>query len=778
MNPKTLQQQRDHLRERQRRGEITAEQYTAELDALLDGVAQTSAAVGEAKGTEIGETGLLAGMRVGSSVEQCYVLHERVDGGSFGEVWRARDEAESLLYGQDRWVALKVLKRRFMQSENELHSFQLEAKKLIELRHPHVVQATGWVIDTLNPVSQGEKAQQFLVMEWLQGQTLDAAMFQRRKAGERWQYGEIERLYASLGQALRYAWEGRNRHGQPQQLIHRDLKPANIYLVEGAGGIYPKLLDFGLAARARATGSMAEVQERVQRANAGRRGSEGYIAPELEGGAHIEATPRQDVYALGILLYQLLDRDNRVPYQEGRRNEKALHQRPDGLKSESPLTVEERARYRKVETAQQIREQLNEVIEGAIAYDQGKRIGSAWEMAERLSGALRPPPPPRLPVPPPSHKPPVPPPQPSPLPASPAPTSAAKGKWGVMLATMIGVVLGGFGVLQMTGRMSAPSEALPPAASPAPAAAPTPAPAAPPEGAAATGPKVLKDCAACPELEVLPKGSFKMGSPEGERERYRDEGLQQAVSIDRVIAVGKYPVTRGEYGRFVRATGRAEGDSCDVHTTEGKSEKQSGKSWRNPGFEQGEDHPVVCVNWEDAKAYVSWLNTKPEVARLPAGQRYRLLTEAEWEYAARAGTTSRYWWGEDASNAEQCKFANGKDETKRPETGNSWAIKANCNDGYWYTSPVGKFEPNRWRLHDMGGNAWQWVEDCWADSLNGMLGDGSARTSGCTDSGRRVVRGGSWGSNPQNLRAADRGWGTAVNRFNFIGFRVARAVNS
>ena len=276
---------------------------------------------------------------------------------------------------------------------------------------------------------------------------------------------------------------------------------------------------------------------------------------------------------------------------------------------------------------------------------------------------------------------------------------------------------------------------------------------------------VFRDCAGCPEMVVAPAGSYMMGSPSGEAGRDDDdEGPQHRVAIGEAFAVGVHEVTRGEFARFVRATGHATGNSCwfwDI----GKAEwaKRSGATWRNPGFEQTDRHPVACVSWEDAQAYVRWLSRE-------TGKGYRLLSESEWEYVARGGTRTARYWGESESG--QCRHANGADLTvQRRHEG--WTV-ASCDDGYYQTAPVGSFSPNGFGLYDVLGNARELVEDCWNASYKGAPGDGRAWKRG--DCSRRVARGGSWVNLPRGLRAAIRIWLSTGNRINFLGFRIARTL--
>ena len=265
----------------------------------------------------------------------------------------------------------------------------------------------------------------------------------------------------------------------------------------------------------------------------------------------------------------------------------------------------------------------------------------------------------------------------------------------------------------------------------------------------------FRDCSGCPELVVVPSGSFMMGSPSGESGRYDDEGPQHRVTFDRAFAVGVYEVTFGEYSRFVSATGHASGDSCWVYKSGGWMEG-SGHHWKSPGFSQGERHPVVCVSWNDAKAYVRWLSGE-------TGETYRLLSESEWEYVARAGTTGPFHTGATISTKQANYDGN---YTYGPGREGRYREK---------TSPVGSFAPNGFGLHDVHGNVFEWVEDCWHGSYDGAPTDGSAWESG--ECGRRVLRGGSWNDVPQFLRSALRYWFTSGNRNNDFGFRVARTLD-
>ena len=271
---------------------------------------------------------------------------------------------------------------------------------------------------------------------------------------------------------------------------------------------------------------------------------------------------------------------------------------------------------------------------------------------------------------------------------------------------------------------------------------------------AASNNGMFKDCADCPQLIVVPAGSFTMGSPEGEPKRVDEHENRVRVSIAKSFAVGVFPVTRGEFSAFASATNHEPDGGCYVRSGNAWKE-QPGRSWRSPGFAQDDRHPVTCVNWNDAKAYVSWLSSK-------TGKPYRLLSEAEREYVTRAGTTTPFWWGSSVS-ADRANY-NGN-HTYAQGTKGKWRQK---------TVRVDSFRANPWGLYNVHGNVWDWTEDCWNDKNSRNPRDGSARTTG--DCGNRIVRGGSWAYSPDHLRAAFRYWNQPHNRNSGQGFRVARVL--
>jgi formylglycine-generating enzyme required for sulfatase activity len=264
----------------------------------------------------------------------------------------------------------------------------------------------------------------------------------------------------------------------------------------------------------------------------------------------------------------------------------------------------------------------------------------------------------------------------------------------------------------------------------------------------------FKDCPTCPEMVIAPAGRFTMGSPKDEPERIDWED-QVSVAIAKPFAVGRFAVTRGEFAAFVSVTGHNADGGCSIYT--GSAWKQpSDASWRSVGFAQTDQHPVVCVNWNDAKAYVAWLSKT-------TGKTYRLLSETEREYVARAGTTTPFWWGATISSG-QANY-------------NGTYYAGGGTKGEWRkaTVPVDSFTANPWGLYNVQGNVWEWTEDCWNQRNAGNPGSGSARTSGECIS--RVRRGGSWVSSTDDLRSAARYMDLPVVRNFLVGFRVARTLD-
>jgi formylglycine-generating enzyme required for sulfatase activity len=245
----------------------------------------------------------------------------------------------------------------------------------------------------------------------------------------------------------------------------------------------------------------------------------------------------------------------------------------------------------------------------------------------------------------------------------------------------------------------------------------------------------FKECDKCPEMVVVPTGSFTMGSPNNEEGRSADEGPQHRVTFSQPFAAGRFPVTFDEWDACVADGG------CNNY-------KPADEGWGRGR------RPVINVSWDEAKAYVTWLSGK-------TGRTYRLLSESEREYVTRAGTTTRFWWGSSISTNEanyDFRFYAGATGEYRQKT-----------------LPVDSFHLNPWGLYQVHGNVYDWVEDCFHDTYNGASSNGSAWTAG--DCKYRVLRGGAWNDYPRFLRAAFRGKNSTGFRNFSLGFRLARTLN-
>ena len=294
------------------------------------------------------------------------------------------------------------------------------------------------------------------------------------------------------------------------------------------------------------------------------------------------------------------------------------------------------------------------------------------------------------------------------------------------------------------------------------------------------------------KFALIPAGEFTMGSdesaeslaksyPQYERKRLQDlsdEGPAHKVSISRAFYLGQHEVTVGQFRRFLEASGYqpesiADGTggygynpdydparSARGDAFEGRDQKYS---WRNPGFQQGDDHPVVNITWNDAVAMCKWLS-KTE------GKTYRLPTEAEWEYAARAGTKTHYYTGDDPQSLLKAANVFDADSAKNWSKWAAYALAG--HDGYAFTSPVGSFMPNAYGLYDIHGNAWEWTAD-WHDDhyyANSPRKDPQGPATGNV----RVRRGGSWHTWSFYARSSYRNWNAPDTRYTLVGMRLLR----
>jgi len=262
------------------------------------------------------------------------------------------------------------------------------------------------------------------------------------------------------------------------------------------------------------------------------------------------------------------------------------------------------------------------------------------------------------------------------------------------------------------------------------------------------------------EFVLVKGGCYEMGDTFG------DAGLKHEKPVHEVcvddIYIGKHEVTVGEFRKFVSDTGyRTEaekGDGCTVYQGD-KWKKEGDKNWRNPGFSQGDRHPVVCVSWNDTKVFTDWLKGK-------TGRNYRLPTEAEWEYAARSrGKNYKYSWGNGGPAGNLADLSHKRQFPNRP-----WPIWEGYDDGYVFTAPVGAFPPNELDLYDMSGNVWEWVPD-WYDE-NYYKNSPKNNPQGAESGSLKVLHGGSWTGTPRDGRAARRVMYDPAGRYVGVGFRL------
>jgi formylglycine-generating enzyme required for sulfatase activity len=291
------------------------------------------------------------------------------------------------------------------------------------------------------------------------------------------------------------------------------------------------------------------------------------------------------------------------------------------------------------------------------------------------------------------------------------------------------------------------------------------------ESARAAG-SAFRDCDGCPEMVVIPAGRFVMGTPSAVRAAGAAGAEADAVVIElpRAYALGRFEVTRGEFARFIADSGHEPRSGCRGWAPAlSRFAEDARRGWENPGSPAApvDEHPVTCVSFADAQAYVQWLARE-------TGERYRLPSETEWEYAARAGSATLRPWGD--SPEEGCGDANTYDLVADAAYRLGWP-NSGCRDGFADLAPVGRFSANAFGLHDVIGNVREWVQDCATGSFAGRPRDARAWEwlGGCRN---RVQRGGSWLTPPAESRSAFRSEAPAGERTDDAGFRIARDLDA
>ncbi|MGW8392033.1 SUMF1/EgtB/PvdO family nonheme iron enzyme [Pseudoduganella sp. HUAS MS19] len=767
-----MQTARDKIRELRalhEDGLLSLQEFDRRKNAILD--AEYAPPGGAAapisiprQGTELG---LMAGQEIGPHNRR-YRLERLIGMGGMGQVWQATDLATHAELGHSAVVALKILPPQLTQSPAHAKLLIEEATQARRLAHDNIVRVYEWAQDPAT-------SSYFIIMECLEGQDLDAWLGEHGKATP----AQVEQMLRPVADALQYAWD---KH----RLVHRDLKPGNVFLTR-AGEI--KLLDFGIASRARSTGTDLGMA-------APNAGTAGYRAPEAGTG---QGTPRPqlDVYAVAVMIYQLLE--GRLPFDQptalleppkpaalnaqqwevlkhgfanraGERPE-SVAELLDALKRAAEPSAEEAAQQAAARKAERAAVEQQE-REARAARDQRARadaiaraeeeeqrrqkelelaarrkaeaLAAAQEQArqeqlrreqekqrklqaeqeakerkERLRQQLI-----------------------ARRDADALKARQAEEEYQRKMAQLKAEAA--YRAEQerhrkeQAARKAAELAALLPSAS---------SPVADAEG-------VLRDRFADgsgvgPDLVLIPTGRFQMGSSEHEHKIAVKAGAQKTwldkelpahwVGIEQSFALGRYPVTVGEWRAFVKATGWQSRMDVD---------------WEQPGFAQDERHPVVCVSWHDAQLYLQWLSEK-------TGQQYRLPSEAEWEYACRAGSHTAFSFG-DQITPEHANYDGHFTYNDGP--------KGSSHGG---TTRVGSYQPNPWGLFDMHGNVWEWTQDTVHDNYLGAPTDGSAWEQG-GDKARRILRGGAWLYQPRYLRSALRNGYSALLANDVVGFRVAR----
>ena len=662
---------------------------------------------------------------VGAQLQQ-YVIGERLGQGGFGITYRGFDlklrmkvaikeyyPADFVGRSSDRNTLVLLSRENGELFNYGLKAFISEARTLAQLQHPNVVRV-------LNLFAMNGTA--YLVMDYYEGETLHDYL--ARQPGRKLPWRPALDLLLPVLDGLQTVHD--------QGFMHRDVKPRNLYRTHQGQTI---LLDFGAAQQVVSDHSRSLAVY-----------TSGYAAYEQ----HIQGRqgPWTDVYGAAATFYFALTAQVPPPALERKQG--------DALKPARHFSPD-------------LPPAFDVLLRQALAVESDQRLQSVAEFGQRLRAVSR---------------------QEEKLQAGPkregesSPRPALKPRMWAMTAFLllaaVAVTASLFWIfsplsgVQPTPPTPKPAEsALAPVK--APAAIPSPAEPAPqtPTSSLPVPGQIfrdkLQDGGEGPAMVVIPAGKFQMGSPEGEAGRDADE-RQHVVVIKKPFAIGQHEVTRGEFRQFIEVSGhktdaeRNEGgyEGCSITYREGNEWNdgyRAGYNWWNPNFKQSDAHPVVCVSWNDAMAYAKWLSRQ-------TGQTYRLPTEAEWEYAARAGTTTVRHWGDDPNQA--CRYANVADQAAKKIFPNL-TIHA-CDDRYVNTAPVGSFQPNAWILHDMLGNVWEWTCSAYDENYGGA--EQECAREDVPDP--RVVRGGAWDETPAWVRSALRYGDSPMLRYGNEGFRLAR----
>jgi formylglycine-generating enzyme required for sulfatase activity/tRNA A-37 threonylcarbamoyl transferase component Bud32 len=658
-----------------------------------------------------------------------FVLLERLGEGGMGLVFKARQ------LRLNRLVALKVIRRDRLTNAEAVKRFQREILAAAQLSHPNVIAAYD--------ADQAGDAL-FFAMEYVDGTDLSRMV---KESGP---------LPVPLAcDFIRQAAQGL-QHAHSKGLVHRDIKPSNLLVAWGAsrnargpadgstGRPLVKILDLGLARLHEPSedASMLTQEGSVM-------GTIDFLAPEQAKDSH-RADSRSDLYSLGCTFYFLLA--GHVPFPGGMATERLLKHRLD-----EPVPVEKQrpdipagvaAIVRRM-MAKKPEERFQSAAEVVAALTSGSAItitaGPGPQQAP-IATAFRP--------------------ASDTLMEQQAPGASARsdrrrllwaGAAGAILTCLVVALL----VWAFKGGPSKPTNS--------------------------TAPEPFVARPINMRMALIPAGTFAMGSSPPEIDRVvakggwpgpqyiRTEGPAHEVTLSQPFYLGVHTVTRGQFRRFISETGYPMPRGAGVVSASGATANDPRAYWEQPGFDQTDDHPVVCVSWTDALEFIDWLNEKhpPAPPGAPAGQhwRYALPTEAQWEYACRAGSKTAFFWGDDEgalrghANVADAAFA-----AKFPNS--EWARRAvPWNDKFIWTAPQGTYSANAFGLHDMHGNVWQWCADRFDPTYYRL----SPRQDppGSESGGDRVIRGGSWRDSAACARSASRYGLNPGGRHDVVGFRVA-----